>query len=203
VRSQRIEILRLATPVSLWPDPGLQAQAVAELSERYRVEACGPGAVPKGGDRERDGTERTTRGCCDLGASREPRLAALSLIAAAGLARRRRATDQRVCARVFIMPGSVAGLAVLAVQAADHQLDAEGELVVHVAPAAEQHGEPEQVVGGVAGNLLDSPAHLGKIIGGPRTARGASSEARRSERVPVRIRRPVSVRWPCWRGAGC
>ena len=30
-RAQRIEILRLATPASPWPDPGLRAQAVAEL----------------------------------------------------------------------------------------------------------------------------------------------------------------------------
>jgi hypothetical protein len=48
MRAQRIGILRLATPASLWPDPGRQAQAVAELSERYRLEACGPGVVPKG-----------------------------------------------------------------------------------------------------------------------------------------------------------
>jgi hypothetical protein len=47
VRAQRIEILRLATPASLWPDPGLHAQAVAELSERYRVEVCGLGVVPQ------------------------------------------------------------------------------------------------------------------------------------------------------------
>jgi hypothetical protein len=47
VRAQRIEILRLATSASLWPDPGLQAQAVAELSERYRIEVCGLGVVPR------------------------------------------------------------------------------------------------------------------------------------------------------------
>jgi hypothetical protein len=47
VRAQRIEILRLATPASRWPDPGLQAQAVAELSERYCVEVCGLGVVPR------------------------------------------------------------------------------------------------------------------------------------------------------------
>jgi hypothetical protein len=41
VRAQRIEILRLATPGSLWPDPGLQAQVVAELSDRYGVEVRG------------------------------------------------------------------------------------------------------------------------------------------------------------------
>jgi hypothetical protein len=46
VRAQRIEILRLATSAPLWPDPGLHAQAVAELSARYRVEVCGPGVVP-------------------------------------------------------------------------------------------------------------------------------------------------------------
>jgi hypothetical protein len=46
-RAQRIEILRLATPASLWPDPGLQTQAVAELSERYGVEVCGLGVVPQ------------------------------------------------------------------------------------------------------------------------------------------------------------
>jgi hypothetical protein len=47
VRAQRIEILRLATLASLWPDPGLQARAVAELSERYCVEVCGLGVVPR------------------------------------------------------------------------------------------------------------------------------------------------------------
>jgi hypothetical protein len=47
VRAQRIEILRLAISASLWPDPGLQAQAVAELSERYCVEVCGLGVVPQ------------------------------------------------------------------------------------------------------------------------------------------------------------
>src|SRR5712691_11901456 len=46
VRAQRIEILRLATPAPLWPDPGLQAQAVAELRQRYCDEVCGPGVVP-------------------------------------------------------------------------------------------------------------------------------------------------------------
>jgi hypothetical protein len=47
VRAQRIEILRLATSASLWPDPGLQAQAVAELRQRYCVEVCGLGVVPQ------------------------------------------------------------------------------------------------------------------------------------------------------------
>ena len=47
VRAQRIEILRLATSASLWPDPGQQAQAVAELSGRYSVEVCGLGVVPQ------------------------------------------------------------------------------------------------------------------------------------------------------------
>jgi hypothetical protein len=47
VRAERIEILRLATSASLWPDAGLQAQAVAELSERYGVEVCGHGVVPQ------------------------------------------------------------------------------------------------------------------------------------------------------------
>jgi hypothetical protein len=47
VRAQRIEILRLATSASLWPHPGPQAQAVAELTERYRVEVCGLGVVPQ------------------------------------------------------------------------------------------------------------------------------------------------------------
>jgi hypothetical protein len=46
-RAQRIEILRLATSASLWPDPGLQAQAVAELRQRYRVEVCDLGVVPQ------------------------------------------------------------------------------------------------------------------------------------------------------------
>jgi len=47
VRAQRIEILRLAASAPLWPDPGLQAQAVAELGQRYRVEVCGLGVVPR------------------------------------------------------------------------------------------------------------------------------------------------------------
>jgi hypothetical protein len=47
VRAQRIKILRLATSAPLWPDPALQAQAVAELSQRYCVEVCGLGVVPR------------------------------------------------------------------------------------------------------------------------------------------------------------
>jgi len=47
VRAQRIEILRLATSASLWPDLGLLTQAAAELRERYCVEVCGPGVVPQ------------------------------------------------------------------------------------------------------------------------------------------------------------
>jgi hypothetical protein len=47
VRAQRIEILRLATSASLWPDPGLQAIAVAQLRQRYCVEVCGLGVVPQ------------------------------------------------------------------------------------------------------------------------------------------------------------
>jgi len=47
VRAERIEILRLATSASPWPDPGLRAQAVAELRQRYCVEVCGPGVVPQ------------------------------------------------------------------------------------------------------------------------------------------------------------
>jgi hypothetical protein len=47
VRAQRIEILRLATPAPLWPDPGQRAQAMAELSQRYCVEVCGLAAVPQ------------------------------------------------------------------------------------------------------------------------------------------------------------
>lgn len=47
VRAQRIEVLRLAAPGSLWPDPGQRSQAVAALSDRYRVEVCGLGVVPR------------------------------------------------------------------------------------------------------------------------------------------------------------
>jgi hypothetical protein len=47
IRAQRIGILRLATLASLWPDLGLQAQAAAELSERYSVEICGLDVVPE------------------------------------------------------------------------------------------------------------------------------------------------------------
>lgn len=47
VRAQRVEVLRLATASSVWPGRGLQAQAVAELSERYCVEVCGFGIVPQ------------------------------------------------------------------------------------------------------------------------------------------------------------
>jgi hypothetical protein len=46
LRAQRIEILRLATSASLWPDPGRRARAVAELSDRYRVLVCGLSVVP-------------------------------------------------------------------------------------------------------------------------------------------------------------
>lgn len=47
VRAERVEILRLATSALLWPDPGLQPQAAAELSERYWVEICGLDVVPR------------------------------------------------------------------------------------------------------------------------------------------------------------
>jgi hypothetical protein len=47
VRAQQVEILRLAASAPLWPDPGLHGQAVAELSERYRVEVCDLGVVPR------------------------------------------------------------------------------------------------------------------------------------------------------------
>jgi hypothetical protein len=47
VRAQRIAILRLATAVPPRPDPGLQTQAVAELSRRYRVQICGPDVLPQ------------------------------------------------------------------------------------------------------------------------------------------------------------
>ncbi len=47
VRAGRIEILRLATPASLWPGAALPAQAVAELGERYGVEVYGHGVVPQ------------------------------------------------------------------------------------------------------------------------------------------------------------
>src|SRR6516165_2063535 len=79
----------------------------------------------------------------------------------------------------FILPSALpatvalnparSGLAILAVQAADHQLDAEVELLVHVAAAAEQHGEPEQVVGRVTGHHLGHPAHLGQLVLRPGT----------------------------------
>jgi hypothetical protein len=47
VRAQRIEVIRLATSASLWPDAGVQAQAVAKLSERYGVEVCDLDVMPK------------------------------------------------------------------------------------------------------------------------------------------------------------
>ena len=47
VRAQRVEILRLVAPASLWTDPGVHARAVAELSKRYCVEICGYGVVPR------------------------------------------------------------------------------------------------------------------------------------------------------------
>lgn len=48
VRAQRIEILRLATPASLWSDPGLQAQAMAELGDRYGSRSAAPVSCPAG-----------------------------------------------------------------------------------------------------------------------------------------------------------
>jgi hypothetical protein len=47
VRVQRIEVLQLATSASVWPDPGLQAEAIAELRRRYCVEVCGLDVVPQ------------------------------------------------------------------------------------------------------------------------------------------------------------
>ena len=47
VRAQRIEVVRLATSASLWPDSGVHAQAVAELSDRYGVEVCDLDVLPK------------------------------------------------------------------------------------------------------------------------------------------------------------
>ncbi len=46
VRAQRIEVLRRATSLSVWPDRGVYAQAVAELSERYGVEVCDLDVLP-------------------------------------------------------------------------------------------------------------------------------------------------------------
>ena len=46
VRAQRIEVLRLAMPGSLRPDPAVHQRAVAELGARYGVEVCGLDAVP-------------------------------------------------------------------------------------------------------------------------------------------------------------
>src|SRR5260370_23663783 len=80
-----------------------------------------------------------------------------------------------------LMPESAAGSAVLAVEAADHQVDAEAELLIHVAPSAEQHGEPDQVVGGVAGHHLGDPPQLAQLILRPRAAVGAGGEARPPE----------------------
>ena len=47
VRAQRIEVMRLATSASLWPDASVQAQAVAELSGRYGVEVCDLAVMPR------------------------------------------------------------------------------------------------------------------------------------------------------------
>jgi len=63
VRAQRIEILRLAMQAPLWPVPGLQTQAVAQLRQRYRVEVCGLGVVPQWMVTKRDANGRATRGC--------------------------------------------------------------------------------------------------------------------------------------------
>ncbi|WP_378730609.1 hypothetical protein [Nocardia brasiliensis] len=46
VRAERIELLRLATSASRWPDSGVHAQAAAELSDRYGVEVCDLDVVP-------------------------------------------------------------------------------------------------------------------------------------------------------------
>ena len=45
-----------------------------------------------------------------------------------------------------------------------HQLDAEAELLGHVALAAEQHRQPQQVVRGVTGHHLRDPAHAGQLV---------------------------------------
>jgi hypothetical protein len=45
-RAERIEVLRLATSPSAWPDEAAHAEAVAELAERYGVDVCDPDLVP-------------------------------------------------------------------------------------------------------------------------------------------------------------
>jgi hypothetical protein len=47
VRAQRIEVLRLATSISLWPDLAVHERALAELDQRYDVEVCALNAVPR------------------------------------------------------------------------------------------------------------------------------------------------------------
>src|SRR6266487_7184390 len=83
-----------------------------------------------------------------------------------------------------VIPGSATGVVVLAVEAVDHQVDAEAELVIHVAAAAEQHRQPDQVVRGVAGHHLGDPPQLAQFILRPRTALRAGGETRLGERVP-------------------
>jgi hypothetical protein len=47
VRAERIEVVRLATSASLWGDPAAQAQATAELRQRYGVEVCDLDVMPQ------------------------------------------------------------------------------------------------------------------------------------------------------------
>lgn len=47
VRAERIEVMRLATSASLWPDSGVHAQAAPELSDRYGVEVCDLAVMPR------------------------------------------------------------------------------------------------------------------------------------------------------------
>jgi len=46
VRAGQLEVLRLATSDSLWPDPSIRAQAVQELELRYGIAVDGIEAVP-------------------------------------------------------------------------------------------------------------------------------------------------------------
>jgi hypothetical protein len=46
VRAEQLDVLRLATSDSLWPDPSIRTQAVQDLEQRYRIDVADIAAMP-------------------------------------------------------------------------------------------------------------------------------------------------------------
>lgn len=78
--------------------------------------------------------------------------------------RRPHDSHTRARRRCTLSPWSPGLVRAFGFQAADHQVDAEAELLVHVAAAAEIHGQADQPVGRVAGHHLGDPGHPGQLV---------------------------------------